>query len=210
MKRAKTILLRTIAALVVLVLGIATTDFAVKTTRDYDYFKEAVSQLHGMKPGESREEILYAMGQPDFVYKDDESPRTRTSDLPVGSDINDYLVWEWLPKADHPNNLNVEYDASSKSVLMVSCYENQYMPACHTIAGISSLLIGGSEDYIEQRLGPPDSAKFSHEKDGTETKLLSYGSLGLYFTMKAQHIAAIHKGAADPDFFWWFRHSRSW
>lgn len=92
MKRTKAILLRTISALVVLVLGVAATDFAVKTTRDYDHFKEVVSGLHGMKPGESREEILYVMGQPDFVYKNDESQRTSTSDLPTGTNINDYLV----------------------------------------------------------------------------------------------------------------------
>jgi outer membrane protein assembly factor BamE (lipoprotein component of BamABCDE complex) len=210
MKRIKKIFLRTLAALVVLVLGIIATDFAVKTARNYDHFKKAVSALHGMKPGESREQILYAMGKPDFVRKDDDSERNRTSDLPTGTNINDYLVWEWLPKGDHPNNLSVDFDASSSSVLMVTCYENQYMPACQTIADISSVLMNGSEDYIERRLGPPADTKLSRQNDGTETKRLVYDSLGLYFTMKARHITAIHKVTANPDFLWWFRRSQSW
>ncbi|AMM13088.1 hypothetical protein AX768_02130 [Burkholderia sp. PAMC 28687] len=210
MKSIKKVLLRTAAALFVLALGIAAISFTVATSRDFDRFKEVASGLHGMKPGQSQDEILYVMGKPDFVRKDIESQKLSTSELPIGTNINDYLVWEWLPKAGHPNNLSVEYDASSRSVVMVSCIENQYMPACQTIAGISSLSIGGSEDYIEQRLGAPDSAKLTHHEDGEETKLLSYDALGLYFTMKARHIAVISKAEADPDFVWWFRHSQSW
>lgn len=209
MKKTKKILLWTVAAPMILATGFVAINFSNETAKNYEIFKKSVSELHGLRPKESQEEVLYSMGKPDYVYKDDNSRRYGVSELPIGTNINDYLIWEWLPKSGHPNNLNVEFDPSSKLVLMVSCFENPYMPACHTIAGISSLLIGGSEDYIVDRLGPADDVSYSNE-GGTELKFLFYKSLGLHFTMKEGHIVVIRKGEADPDFFWWFRHSPSW
>lgn len=203
----KKILLGIVAAIVVFVLGANGAKYVSDISLAYSAFKESMSGLHGVKLGDSQEELLYAMGEPDYVQRDINSPeRSVTAGFQDGTKISDYRIWKWTRTAPI---LSAEFDPTSKSVVIIGCYENPFKPGCRTVGGITSFSSGAYEDYIVGRLGAPDRTDYA-PVSGTAVKYLHYDTLGLQLAMKERRLVAVWKSKAEPDFFWWFKHSRSW
>ena len=182
--------------------------------REYGQFKETMSGMKGVKFGQSQQELLYAIGPPTYVRKDEDGKLLNPSfDFPPGAKVEDFPIWELFAKG---YLLSVEFDPERKTVTRISCVttdDNIEFSQCSTVGRVQTgknaqSLYGyyyGSENYIVEALGKPDKETYDKVND-LNRKILVYNTLGLQLVMAGRNLLSIHKYESYPSFLWWLQY----
>jgi hypothetical protein len=190
--------------------------YAYRAHKDYIRFSERLSELGGVRIGESKENLLYSNGRPFYVgmqNSPDEMFATSTL-FTKEANLNKYRVWSWV---DDLRVVDVEFDERGK-VISIGCSTAKTIEqghVCTTAGGVSmtgydtlDYLVSSSENTPLSSFGEPD-AVFYDEPAGIKRKILTYNKLGLQLIYARDRLVRIDKTAGQPDFFWWLFNSRS-
>jgi hypothetical protein len=166
--------------------------FATSTCADLRRFETEVSELAGIRIGESRDEVRYRLGIPERVLAElapievdgkswgaarivywVENPPSPVNALPAGTEIDDYSAWDYV-QTDNAR-LTVEFgpNGAVKDLECTALRETRPY-ACGPVAGIWN---GESEEKV-LLMGEP-----TREQISGVTKLMVYEDLGVYFRL---------------------------
>lgn len=230
MSKIKIIVIATVLVVFAIASVIGSVWYADKREA-YEQFADDINHLSGVELGSSRDEVLYALGNPRYVQNHGEVKKSIIEPLEDGMDDYpefladmqkldpDYLGVDaisdnhdiWSHMVTYPSSdgdwyslLRIEFE--SDKVVGIRC-------AMHCSTGIirtpsyyytsGGRLYGFSEEMIKDRLGPNYVEEYQNRKDGKRMKLLRYDDLGLYFTLQQGELTGIERYGPVPDFWTW-------
>ncbi len=144
--------------------------------------------------GDSKDEVLYAKGPPNYVLESDAIPTrflrvTRVSDIPAGKSPADYLYWSY--ESERNGRLDIKFSARSNLVVSVFCFSKPDN-RCPELNGVFPEM---TEDQVLHRLGKP--ARADIEKSSGYVKTLKYPQYQVAFYLTKRQVYALELGDRD-------------
>jgi hypothetical protein len=153
--------------------------FRLMTDRN---LKLDANELAGVSIGDSRQQVLYKLGQPDQVGS--EEGELPVLDIPAGRTIDNYVKWVWHKPSPR------ETTFADQGVSEIQCWDNPNAPQyCWTVRDIS---LASEETDLVRELGEPTQVSYQNSPSSTR-KILDYDDFGLTFALAQGRITAIHK-----------------
>jgi len=197
--------------LVVSVIALAGAGGLASQYQQYNNIKNGLNEMNGVTIGETREELLYSLGQPTWTQtkwnSSDVVLPDSTTDPNAAETVNTSNILTWYDKGFM---LSVEIDPETQKVSRMQCsgsFTGESSVRCMTILQISSNgePYYGSEDYIVQKLGVPDETVYDKVKD-VNRKIIRYHSLGITFVLAGEQVWSITQWGMRQSFFSWMLH----